>query len=236
MKKIQAILYKELSYYFKSPMAYIILFLTITTFNIFFYLIIDHNQEATLSDVFRLMEFLYIFIIPLLTMRSFAEENQHGTMEFLMTTPTSNMTIVLGKFFGVLCFYSVMIGITFFYYLLLRLFSPIGLVESLAGYCGLWLEGALFIAVGILISSLTRNQIIAALGTYLFIFFLYFSMSFDKFVDGRLEIALKYMSSLSHAENFTVGIVTLGDVVYYLSGIVLALILTRIMIEKRMWR
>lgn len=66
MKKILAIIHKELTYYFKSPMAYIILFLTMATFNSFFYLIIDHNKEATLADMFRLMEFLFIFILPLL--------------------------------------------------------------------------------------------------------------------------------------------------------------------------
>ena len=99
---------KELSHYFKSPIAYIILVITITVFNMFFFIIIDNNQEATLRDVFKVMEFLFVFIIPLLTMKTFAEEKAAGTMEFLMTTPTKNSAIVLGKYLGSVIFFTLL--------------------------------------------------------------------------------------------------------------------------------
>lgn len=235
MRKVIAIIHKELDYYFKSPMAYIILFLTIATFNVFFYLIIDHNKEAALDDMFRLMEFLFLFIIPLLSMRVFAEEKSHGTMEFLMTTPTNNTQIILGKYFGVLTFYSAIIATTLIYYFILAIFSSIGFIESMTGYFGLWIEGAMFIALAIFMSSLTKNQIIAGMMAYVGIFFLYFATTFEKFVDGSVQIFLMYMSSLRHAENFAVGMVTLADLVYYISGILIFLILTRVSIEQRIW-
>ena len=97
MNKSFVIAVKELKEYFKSPIAYIVLIGTISIFNIFFFLIIDQGQEVNLRDVFKIMEFLFIFIVPLLTMKIFAEEKFSGTMEFLMTTPTTNTAIVLGK-------------------------------------------------------------------------------------------------------------------------------------------
>ncbi len=236
MHKLNAIIRKEIDYYFNSPMAYIILFLTITTFNVFFYLIIDHNKEATLDDVFRLMEFLFLFIIPLLSMRVFAEEKENGTMEFLMTTPTSNTMIVLGKYLGVLTFYSLIILTTLTYYFILAIFSSIGFVEAMTGYFGLWLEGAMFIAIGVFFSSLSSNQIIAGLLAYCGIFFLYFCSTLEKYVQGGAKTFLHYMSSLKHAENFAVGVVALSDLVYYVTGIILFIILTRISIEQRIWR
>src|SRR5882672_6293829 len=97
MNKIMVIAKKELSAYFKSPIAYIILILTISIFNIFFYMIVDQNKEVALKEVFQVMEFMFIFLVPLLTMGTFAEEKANGTMEFLMTSPLTNTAIVIGK-------------------------------------------------------------------------------------------------------------------------------------------
>ena len=98
MSKILSIAKKELMTYFKSPIAYIILILTITIFNIFFFMIIDQNREVSLRDIFQVMEFMFVFLVPLLTMRMFSEEKLTGTMEFLMTAPLTNTAIVLGKY------------------------------------------------------------------------------------------------------------------------------------------
>ena len=120
MNKIIAISKKELETYFNSSIAYIVLIITISVFNIFFFLIIDEGREATLHDVFKAMEFLFIFIVPLLTMKVFSEEKFTGTMEFLMTTPTTNTAIVLGKYLGSLIFLTLIIGMTSSYYFIIR--------------------------------------------------------------------------------------------------------------------
>ncbi|OGX36944.1 MAG: ABC transporter [Omnitrophica WOR_2 bacterium RIFCSPHIGHO2_02_FULL_52_10] len=236
MNKVLAIARKELATFFKSPMAYILLFLTISVFNIFFFIVIDSNQESTLKDIFKIMEFLFVFLIPMLTMKTFAEEKATGTMEFLMTTPTSNTAIVLGKYLGSIIFFTLIIMMTISYYVIIECFGTPDRAATLTGYFGVWLEGGLFIAIGLLISSLTRNQIIAAISTYVAIFLLYFSLSFIQYTQGTMEALVRHISTLSHMENFAVGLVTAADIVYYVSGIVFCLVLTRVSIENRLWR
>jgi len=236
MSKIIAIAKKELMTNFKSPIAYIILILMITLFNIFFFMIIDQNREVSLRDVFSVMEFMFVFLVPLLTMRIFAEEKSTGTMEFLMTAPLSNTAIVLGKYLGVLTFFSIMIGMTFVYYGIVEYFGTPDRITTLTGYCGIWLEGAFFLAIGVMTSSWTHNQIVSAMSTYVILFLLYFSISFTKYFNGSAEIVIRQLSTWSHLENFAVGIITVGDIVYYFNGILVCLILTRLSIENRLWR
>lgn len=219
MSKIFTIAKKELSQYFKSPSAYIILIISCAVFNVFFYMIINENREATLRDVFQLMEFMFIFIVPLLTMRVFSEEKMNGTLEFLLTTPTRAWFIVLGKYLGALLFYFVMISVSLIYYLILHRFGAPDIAEFISGIIGIMLEGALFISIGLLASSLTRHQIIAAIITYVILFFLYFCLSFTHYTAGTLESVFRYLSTLSHLENFSQGLIRLSDFVYYFTGI-----------------
>lgn len=236
MTKTLTIAQKELSAYFKSPIAYIILIVTVTVFNIFFYMIIDQNREATLRDVFAVMEFMFVFLVPLLTMRVFAEEKASGTMEFLMTTPTSNTSIVLGKYLGSFLFFSLILALTVVYYLVIEYFGQPDRWPIVTGFLGLWLEGGLFVAVGILTSSWTRSQVVAAIMSYATLFLLYFSATFISYVPETFTPVIRHISTLTHAANFSVGLITLADVVYYLSGITLCIVLTRISVENRLWR
>lgn len=236
MTKTLAIAQKELSAYFKSPIAYLILIVTITVFNIFFYMIIDQNREATLRDVFAVMEFMFVFLVPLLTMRVFAEEKAAGTMEFLMTTPTSNTSIVLGKYLGSLSFFSLLLALTVVYYLIIECFGQPDRWPVVTGFLGLWLEGGLFVAVGILTSSWTRSQVAAAITSYAILFLLYFSVSLIPYVPESVAPVIRQVNTLTHLANFSVGLVTLQDAVYYSSSIALCLVLTRISVENRLWR
>ena len=198
-------------------------------------MIIDHNQEASLRDVFRVMEFIFVFMAPLLTMRVFSEEKLTGTMEFLMTSPVSNTAIVLGKYIGVLVFFTIMVSITFVYYAIIEYFGNPDLVSTLTGYMGVWLEGAFFLAIGVMASSWTRNQIVAAMTSYMFIFFLYFSTNLDAFFEGAAATFFQQISTVNHLENLMVGIITVGDITYYLSGILICIVLTRLSIENRLY-
>ncbi len=236
MSKIIAIAKKELTAYFQSPIAYIILVVTITIFNIFFFLIIDSNHEATLRDVFKIMEFLFVFIIPLLTMKTFAEEKASGTMEFLMTTPTTNTAIVFGKYLGCCIFFTMIMILTLMYYIIIEYFGSPDRMATFVGYFGIWLEGAMFLAIGLFISSLTRNQVVAAICSYVVLFLLYFCMSFIQYTQGATEVFVRYISTLTHAENFAAGLITTSDCVYYVSTIIFCLVLTRVSIENRLWR
>ena len=236
MNKVFAIAKKELTAYFKSPIAYIVLILTISVFNVFFYMIVDQNREASLRDVFKVMEFMFVFLIPLLTMKIFSEEKLTGTIEFLMTSPITNTAIVLGKYLGSLIFFTLIIIMTVTYYFIIEYFGQPDRMSILTGFLGIWLEGSFFLAIGILTSSWTRNQIIAAISSYAILFSLYFSISFTNSLSGPMEAVVRYAGTWSHLGNFTVGLITIADVVYYLSGIIFCLILTRFGIENRLWR
>ena len=208
MNKIIALTKKELHGYFSSPVAYIILIACLSLFNVLFFMLIEQNREVSLRDIFQVMEFMFIFIIPLLTMKLFSEEKANGTMEFLLTAPLTPSMIVLGKYFSMLIFYSLLIAVTSVYYFIVEYYGEPDPYSILSGYIGIWLEGAFFIAIGLLTSSWTRNQIIAAMTSYVILFSLYFS----------------------------VGVITASDVIYYLAGIVLCLVLTTLSINHKLWQ
>ncbi len=233
MNKIIAIARKELAACFKSPTAAIVLVITISVFSVFFYMIIGENREASLRDVFKIMEFMFVFIVPILTMGIFAEEKRAGTMEFLMTTPTTNTEIVLGKYLGSLAFFTVIVAITFIYYPIIEFFGSPDIIATLSGYAGLWLEGAFFVALGMLASSWTRSQIVAAISSYAILFALFFAAAFAAQLSGPVKTFVLYAGTASHAQNFAVGLVTPGDLIYYLSGILACVLLARLSIENR---
>ena len=236
MKKTWIIACKELSIYFRSPLAYVTLIIVIGVFNVFFYMILDQNREAALKDMFLLMEFMFVFIVPLLTMKLFSEEKSSGTIEFLMTSPTTNTAIVLGKYLGSLIFFSLIILLSGIYYGIIEYYGSPDRMAILGGYIGIWLEGAMFIAVGLLASSWSKSQTIAAITSYAMLFILYFSLSFLEYTSGMAESLVRYFSTMSHLSNFAVGMLTLEDFIYYLSIIFLCIILTRISIESRIWQ
>jgi len=235
MQKILVIAKKELSAYFKSPIAYILLVIAISIFNILFFVIIDQNKEATLRDIFLVMEFIFLFIIPLLTMKIFSEEKSSGTWEFLITTPTPVAAVVWGKYLGSLVFFSILIALTFIYYLIIEIFGQPDRFAVLTGYFGLWLEGAMFIAIGTMTSAWTRNQIVSAISSYAIIFCLYLFLSLTKYVDGAVESVIVHLSTMSHSANFFIGLIQTEDLVYYLSGIIFCLIVTRLSVDASIW-
>ena len=181
------------------------------------------------------MEFIFVFFAPLLTMRVFSEEKLTGTMEFLMTAPVSNTAIVLGKYAGVLVFFTIMVSMTFVYYGIIEYFGNPDLIATVSGYVGVWLEGAFFLAIGMMASSWTRNQIVAAMTSYMFIFSLYFSTNLTRYFEGSAARFFQQLSTTNHLENLVAGIITIGDITYYLSGIFVCVVLTRLSIENRLY-
>lgn len=236
MRKIWDIASKEFWLTFQSPIAYILLCLSLIVFNAFFFVIIDENREATLRDMFVLMEFLFVFMIPLITMRSFAQEKDVGTMEFLMTTPTTQGQIVLGKYLGVLMFLTVMILLTFPYYFIVGHYGDPDRAAMIVGYFGIWLEGAFFTAIGVMTSSWTRSQVLAAMSSYIISLGLYFSVIALKYVDGLVHGFIQYYGVMTHSQNFFSGLVATPDLIYFISGIVLCLIISRISIDNHLWQ
>lgn len=233
LSRIFAVFRKDVKSLTVSPAAGIVLLVSSGIFNAFFFLLVDQEGEATLRDIFKVMEFMLVFIMPLLTMKMFAEERSEGTFELLMTSPVSDLALVLGKFSAVFFFYTGMLLLTLPYYFILEIYSEPDRVAILSGYLGLWMEGALFIAIGMAMSALTRSQVIAAITAYVILFLSYFSMGVLKFVSGAAAEVVRYSGVWSHAENLQIGIVQSTDMIYFASLIVFFFGLTRLALARR---
>jgi ABC-2 type transport system permease protein len=216
-----------------SPVAGVVLFVTAGIFNVFFFLLVDQEGEAGLRDIFKVMEFIFIFIIPLLTMKVFAEERSSGTFELLMTAPLGPAALISGKFLAVLGFYAGILVLTIPYYIVLELYSAPDRAAIISGYIGMLGEGALFIAIGMAMSALTRNQIIAAITTYVILFLLYFSMSFLKFLPPAVAGTVRYIGVWSHSESVQAGVINSMDIIYVVSLTVFFLVATRFALMRR---
>lgn len=232
MSKIFAIVRKELETYFGTPIAYIVLFVATVVFNVFFYVLVDQGREAQMRDMFLLMEFLFVFLAPILTMKLLAEERSSGTIEFLMTAPIRKAQIVFGKFLGAGMFFTFCLMPTGIFAMIMSSVRGFDLPVALCGYAGIWLEGLFFVSVGLLFSSMTRNQIIAAVSTYAVLLLLYFAAAFQGFFAGNMKGLTQYLSVQSHSAGFFVGMISSADLIYWISGIAVCLLLTRINLDR----
>jgi ABC-2 type transport system permease protein len=177
-----------------------------------------------------------LFLIPMITMRLFAEEKRSGTIELLLTSPLRDIEIILGKLLAALLLYVCMLGISALNILFLFLHGQPDWRPLAIGYLGLLLMGSSFLALGAFLSTLTRNQIVAAsltFGLFLLLFVLDWVSSYSTSPVGKV---IAYLSITSHFESFSKGVIDLKDAVYYLSVIFLGIFLTARSMESLRWR
>lgn len=167
MKNIPAIFTREIKTYFVSPIAYVALIvfslLTGYFFAAYFNWASRYQGEASMRVILQNMSITMLFLAPLITMRLFAEEKRQGTIEILMTSPVTDTEVVLGKFFASLLLYIMMLALTFIYPLFLIAYGNPDMAPMGIGYLGLLLMGAAFLAVGTVTSAISKNQMVAAL-------------------------------------------------------------------------
>jgi ABC-2 type transport system permease protein len=204
------------------------------------YSVIEYGY-ADLSALFSLAPYVFIFLIPAITMRSFAEERKAGTVELLMTKPLSDWDIILGKFFA--CFLLVTVALLptiIYYFSIYVLGNPVGNVDSagvVGSYVGLVLLGGVFCSVGILASSITPNQIVAFI-TAAFLCYLLFS-GFDSVASINLwatnALLIKQLGIQYHYESMSKGLIDSRDLIYFVSVIFIMLLITKIVTGSRSW-
>lgn len=238
MIKIWLIFKRELSNYFVSPMAYAIialfLFVNGTLFTQRFIL----TKFAELDWLVSTNRDLLIIIAPLLTMRLISEERRSGTFEMVMTSPLSESQWIIGKYLGVLAFYLCMVLPTFSYVSAFYFFGATGVDFGMLGaaYLGLVLHGALFLAVGMFFSSTTKNQVLAALFTLVFIFMMTMIPSMlTNHVPHDFLQSVRFLSFVSHSRDFSRGIVGSRDVIYLVSVTSIFLYLSVRTVSWRRW-
>jgi ABC-2 type transport system permease protein len=237
---VTAITQRELSSLFYSPIAYVVgfIFLLLTGWFFVSETLIPGN-EASMRFLFEKMAGVLVFALPLLTMRSIADEFSSGAIETLMTAPVSDMSVVVGKFFGSLLFYMGLLAATLPHLILLNSYAP-DLVGStvFTGYLGMILLGGLFIAIGIFASSCTRHQLLAAMIATGMLAILTFVVDYGAEYATRAAVrnVCAYLNIFGHFSDFSKGILDSKSIIFFVSGTVFFLFLGTKVMESRRWR
>ena len=248
---------KELRLYFTTPLAWAVLFIFVLVMGVFFWLYFSIFTRASMQAAMNpmmgrdltvteyvmrplfsgfLSVILFLSLVPAITMRLVAEERRSGTLELLMTYPVNDGAIVLGKFLGGLSLYGVMLSTTLVFPLFIRYFTAVewGAVGTL--YLGMVLMGAAFMAVGLFVSSVTENQIIAALGTFMLLLLLWaIGWTAESAGAGAAEV-LRHLSVSEHLENLTKGVIETKDVIFFVDLTVAFLVFSLLSLQSRRWR
>ena len=231
-----AILKRELSSYFNSAVAYVVMAVYFLFSGLFFSMICIENDTSSLSYVFGNMFIIILSIIPIITMKSFSEEKRQRTDQALLTSPTSLFEIVMGKFLGALILFAICSLIFVVYALVISFFTSPDWAVVLCTVLGLLLLGSALIAIDIFISVLTESMIISAvagMGVGLLIYMLS-NLSSNITVDWIATI-VKKIDFLTYYTNFTYGMLNLTDIIFFLSVTGLFLFFTARVLEKRRW-
>lgn len=257
MKNLKHITKLELQIYFASPIIYILatVFFGIcgymywdlfTNFSEYSLQAINLDQMAmnenisantlVFTPLFSYMGFFLLLVVPLMTMRLFAEEKKIGTIELLLTYPTRNGEVVFGKFLASLIVLVIMIGATVLYPLVARIYGVVRFAPLIAGYLGLLLQGIAIMSIGIFASSLTENQIVSAIVTYGIVVILSSITWTADFIPRAIRQIFEYLSLSSHFSVLISGVVDTRDVIYFVLFSFFFLWLTLKSLESEQWR
>ena len=179
---------------------------------------------------------ILLFVLPLITMRTYSEEKRSGTIELLLTSPVTDFQIIMGKFLGAMGLFAAMLAVTLLHMGVLFSFGNPEWRTVVTGYVGLLLMGGCFIAVGLLISSLTKNQIVAGMVTFAVFLMLWVINWIASFTSPTTQAVLNYLSITDHSTTSRKGIVDTKHLVYYVSVISLRLFLTARSVDTERWR
>jgi ABC-2 type transport system permease protein len=254
MTNVLIICKKELKSYFSSPIAYLLMAIFAVIFGFFFYsataFFVVRSMESQMSGrggpmnindwiVRPLMSnasVIGLFLIPMITMRLYAEEKRSGTMELLMTSPVRDAEIIIGKFLAALIMYACILGVSAVNLLALFAYGQPDWKPILVGYLGLLLQGGALIAIGTFISTTTRNQIIAGGATFAVSLLLWVLNWVSSYEQSAWAKAIAYLSVVEHFEPFSKGVIDTKDVVFFVSLTFFGLFLTARSMESLRWR
>ena len=237
MTNTLAVAWKETKAYFATPTAYVVgaMFLALT--GVFFVFDITRPfAEASIRGVVDWANLFVLFLAPLLTMRLLAEEQKMGTLELLLTSPIREWEVVVGKYIAALLLLVVTLSFTLYYVFLLYWFGDPDTGPIMSSYLGLVLYGAAALAIGLMASSFSGNQIVSAVIGIALLLLLSFIDRVSNLVTGIAEDVFNGLSMNAHFEDFPRGVVDTSNVAYYVSIAAVALFLTVRSLEMRRWR
>ena len=237
MRTVQAVAWKEIQVYFSNPTAYIVgmMFLALSGF-FFARDLNDPFPQASLTNFFEGATIILILMAPALTMRLMAEEQKLGTIELLLTSPVRDWEVIIGKYVASFVFLIATVALTLYYTILLYVFASPDPGPIYAGYLGLALYGGAALSIGLLCSTLTSNQNVAAVVAMGILLVMFFADLAANNIGGTASTVISEMSIRSHFDDFDRGVIDTKHVVYYLSVIAFFLFMSIRALESRRWR
>ena len=259
MRNILAIVERELRAYFSSPVAYVVLTIFVFLSGLFFQTILNQvlqfammqsmqgaqmgrgaspiDMPGIISQNFlQTMSVILLFMLPMLTMGLFSEEKKRGTIELLLTAPITDMQVVLGKFLAAVLFYVLLFATTLVELAILFMYSKPAIGPIVTGYLGVLLYGFAFLAIGMFISSLTENQIIASILTFAVILMLWLVDSLSRTMGPTMGAIFSYLSVFEHLNDFLTGVISTSHIIFYVSLTLVGLFLTYRSLDSLRWR
>ena len=237
MRNTLTIALKESRTLLTSPMAYVITAVFVALAGVFFVTSISSAfPEASIRGYVQPATFILVLLAPILTMRVLAEEQKLGTIELLLTSPVRDWEVVVGKFLATFIFYVGMLVISLVFVGMLKWFGDPDLGPVFTGYVGLLLYGGAALSVGLFTSSLTGNQIVAAVVSFGILLFMSVIQQAAASVSGIPATIIKEISIVTHFDDFSRGIIDTRGIIYYLSVIIVFLFFTVRSLETRRWR
>ena len=254
LRNIMAIAGKELRSYFASPVAWVMMGLFAILFGYFYTVYLAYfvrsgmqaqfgggppTQNINMDMIRPLLSnasVLVLFLLPMVTMRTYSEEKRSGTIELLLTSPLTDLEIVLGKFLGAIALYAALLVVTMVYMSLLFYYGNPEWRPVVSGYLGLFLLGSCFISAGLFISSTTKNQMMAGAATFVIALMFWIINWFADSVGPTAGAILSYLSITQHFEDFGKGVIDTTHLIFYLSFISFWLFLTLKSVDSERWR
>jgi ABC-2 type transport system permease protein len=255
MRNTLAIAQKELRSYFASPIGYIVIGLFALLYGYFYVTMLNYFvrqsmqmgqfgggagavnvNQGMIRPLLQNVTILILFLMPLVTMRTYAEEKRSGTIELLLTSPLTDVEIILGKFLGAMALWGAMLAVTVIHILLLFAYGRPEWKPLVTAYIGLLLMGGCFISVGLLISSLTKNQIVAGAVTFSVFLLLWIINWIGSFSGPTVNAVTQYLSIVDQYDDFAKGVIDTSHLIYYLSFISFGLFLTAKSVDSERWR
>lgn len=238
MSKVITLVKKELNSYFISPLGYVVISVFLVISGWLFIQTFFLSAQASMREFFDLLPIIFMFFLPAVTMAAWSEEKRSGTIEVLTTFPVKSLELVLAKFASSFIFLAIMLFLTITIPLMISNLGSPDKGVIIAGYIGSLLLGAAYIAVGLWVSSITKNQIVSFILAVVIIFGFY--IIGNSFIIGSLPVwiasAGKFLSFSAHFNSILRGVISLADVVYYLSVVAFFLFLNAREISLRNWK
>jgi ABC-2 type transport system permease protein len=241
MANVNTMARRELGAYFLSPIAYVVLAIFLFSAGLAFGLgTFNIGEEASLRPLFDFwMVMILVFVLPMLTMRLVSDELRTGTIETLMTAPVTETDIVVGKFFGAMTFYLVLLAAIILYPIVLSIYGNLDFKLLICHYIGLLLLGGLYIAVGLFFSTCTKHQVVAVLFSFALLALMTFAadgLARLDAMEGWPRVVLQQLSVRMHFSDFVRGLLTLNHVVFFLTVTAFFLFLAVKRLEMRRWQ